>query len=340
MKSKLFIFSNEKINLQEGKFFCDNIDLKTTPEGLNKKFEVNLFGRKSNKKKSHEIKIKKIKIFTNILSYLSSVIDSTKLDSAKYLIISITPYTFLISIFLRLFGKKPIIYLRSDGYGEYKAIIGKIGSLVYHFMFNVSCSISNLISCREYILKGKKGKIISPSQLDSVWLRQPRITDIKNFKLLYVGRFKIEKGIFSLLNLIKNKKDISLTIVGAENSNLQNFNQSNVRIHQTQSSKVKLIKYYDDHNIFVLPSYTEGHPMVLLEALARRRPVVVFEDIKHVIGDKRGIFVSKRNFINFFGTLNNIKKNYKKIQKEMKKNKLPTNKEFIDKFIKYIDDFN
>ena len=340
MKSKLFIFSNEKINLQDGKFFCDNIDLKTTPEGLNKKFEVNLFGRKSNKKKSHEIKIKKTKIFTNILSYLSSVIDSTKLDSAKYLIISITPYTFLISIFLRLFGKKPIIYLRSDGYGEYKAIIGKIGSLVYHFMFNVSCSISNLISCREYILKGKKGKIISPSQLDSVWLRQPRITDIKNFKLLYVGRFKIEKGIFSLLNLIKNKKDISLTIVGAENSNLQNFNQSNVRIHQTQSSKIKLIKYYDDHNIFVLPSYTEGHPMVLLEALARRRPVVVFEDIKHVIGDKRGIFVSKRNFINFFGTLNNIKKNYKKIQKEMKKNKLPTNKEFIDKFIKYIDDFN
>ena len=340
MKSKLFIFSNEKINLQDGKFFCDNIDLKTTPEGLNKKFEVNLFGRKSNKKKSHEIKIKKIKIFTNILSYLSSVIDSTKLDSAKYLIISITPYTFLISIFLRLFGKKPIIYLRSDGYGEYKAIIGKIGSLVYHFMFNVSCSISNLISCREYILKGKKGKIISPSQLDSVWLRQPRITDIKNFKLLYVGRFKIEKGIFSLLDLIKNKKDISLTIVGAENSNLQNFNQSNVRIHQTQSSKIKLIKYYDDHNIFVLPSYTEGHPMVLLEALARRRPVVVFEDIKHVIGDKKGIFVSKRNFINFFGTLNNIKKNYKKIQKEMKKNKLPTNKEFIDKFIKYIDDFN
>ena len=39
-------------------------------------------------------------------------------------------------------------------------------------------------------------------------------------------------------------------------------------------------------------------------------------------------------------TLNNIKKNYKKIQKDMKKNKLPTNKEFIDKFIKLIDDFD
>ena len=51
-------------------------------------------------------------------------------------------------------------------------------------------------------------------------------------------------------------------------------------------------------------------------------------------------FVSKRNFINFFGTLNNIKKNYKRIQKEMKKNKLPTNKEFLEKFVKSIDDYN
>ena len=65
----------------------------------------------------------------------------------------------------------------------------------------------------------------------------------------------------------------------------------------------------------------------------------MFEDIKHVIGDKKGIFVSRRNFISLCGTLNNIKKNYKKIQKDMKKNKLPTNKEFIDKFVKSIDDF-
>ena len=238
-------------------------------------------------------------------------------------------------------GKKPIVYLRSDGFGEYKAILGKIGPLIYYFMFSITCSISNLISCRDYILRGKKGKIINPSQLDSSWLRQPKSIEVKNFKLLYVGRLKIEKGIFSLFNLIKNKKDISLTVVGSEKKEVSNYtNQSNVKILQTQASKLKLIKHYDDHNIFVLPSYTEGHPMVVLEALARRRPVIVFEDIQHIIGNKKGIFVSKRNFINFFGTLNSIKKNYKKIQKDMKKNKLPTNKEFIDKFVKYIDDFN
>ena len=338
MKKKLFIISNESISNNE-KFYCDNIDLKSTPEGLNKKFDVNLLGRKSKKNRAHEIKIKKIKIFSNIFSYVSSAINATKQIDAKFLVISISPYTFIISIFLRLFGKKPIVYLRSDGYGEYRSILGKVGPIIYHFMFTIICSFSNLISCRDYILRGKKGKIISPSQLDSTWLKQTKNSEVRNYKLLYVGRFKIEKGIFSLIELIKNKKDISLTIVGTEKDISYKSRQSNVKIHHQQSNKLKLIKYYDDHNIFVLPSFTEGHPMVLLEALARRRPVIIFEDIKHVVGDKKGIFVAKRNFVNFLGTLNHIKKNYKKIQNEMKKNKLPTNKEFIDKFTKLIDDY-
>jgi len=340
MKKKLFIFSNESIFLKDNKFFCDNIDLKSTPEGLNKKFEVNLFGRKSSKKRAHEIKIKKIKIFKSIFSYISAVITASKSEDTKYLIISISPYTFIICLFIKLLGKTPIVYLRSDGYGEYKAILGSIGSFIYHLMFNVTAAISNLISCRNYILKGKKGKVIHPSQLDSIWLKKPKITEIKNFKLLYVGRIRVEKGIFSLTNLIKNKRNISLTVVGAEKETSYNINQSNVTIQLTQNNKIKLIKFYDDHSIFVLPSFTEGHPMVLLEALARRKPVVIFEEIKHVIGNKEGIFVSKRNFLSLLGTLNHIKKNYKKIQNKMKKNRLPTNKEFIESFVESINEFN
>ncbi len=340
MKKKLFIFSNESISVDDDKFYCDNLDVKSTPEGLNKKFEVNLLGRKSFKKRSHEIKLKRVKVFNNIFSYLSEVKNASKNENTKFLIISISPYTFLISLFLKILGQKPIVYLRSDGYGEYKAILGSIGPFIYHFMFSITGAISNLISCRDYILRGKKGKIISPSQLDSVWLRQPKNSEVKNFKLLYVGRVRIEKGIFALSELIRNKRDISLTIIGSEKETSNKINQSNIKILPTQSNKTKLIKHYDDHNIFVLPSFTEGHPMVLLEALARRRPVVIFDEIKHVIGDKKGIFVTRRNFLSFLGTLNSIKKNYKKIQKDMKKNKLPTNKEFIDKFIKLIDDYD
>ena len=102
MKKKLYIFSNESIFLEDNKYYCDNLDLKSTPEGLNKKFEVNLFGRRSRKKRSHEIKIKKINVFNNIFSYISSVISAAKNKDTKFLIISITPYTFLVCLLLKI----------------------------------------------------------------------------------------------------------------------------------------------------------------------------------------------------------------------------------------------
>ena len=101
MKKKLFIFTNEDVFLQNNRYFCENIDIKSTPEGLNKNFEVNLFCRKSSKKKAHEIKLKKIKIFSNLISYLLEFIRTSKIDNAKHLVISISPYTFFICLFLK-----------------------------------------------------------------------------------------------------------------------------------------------------------------------------------------------------------------------------------------------
>tara|TARA_Y100001970_G_scaffold217224_1_gene266021 strand:- start:1834 stop:2853 length:1020 start_codon:yes stop_codon:yes gene_type:complete len=333
---KLFIISNESIYENDNKYFCDNLDLKTTPEELNRNFDVNLIARRSLKERAHNINIKNIKIFNSFLSFIIAIIRSTKKKDSKYLIISLSPYTFLACILLKLFGKTPIVYLRSDGHEEYKAILGFIGPAFYYLMFSISSSISKLISCRNYILKGRKGEVVSPSQLDSEWLSNIKETNIESLKLLYVGRIKVEKGIFSLLKLIKGKNDISLTIVGAENNMTNNINQSNVVVRQIENNKTNLINIYDDHSVFVLPSFTEGHPMALLEALARRRPVVIFEEIKHVIGDKKGIFVSRRNYESFLETINYIKNNYQKIQEEMKQNQLPTKKQFISELTSHI----
>ena len=328
--NNLFIISNESVFEESGNFYCDNIDLKSTPEGLSKFFKVNLFVRKSKKKRTHKINLKNIIVNNNILSFLINILNASYNKDTKYLVISITPYTFLISILLRILRKKPIVYLRSDGYGEYKAILGFFGPVIYHLMFIIISEISSLVSCRKYILKGNQGEIVLPSQLNSNWLTNIKEPNLDKIKLLYVGRIRIEKGIFSLLELIKKiKVDLTLTIVGAEKDFNSSIFEKNINLFNVESNEEKLIKYYDDHNIFILPSFTEGHPMALLESLARLRPVIIFKEIEHVIEDKKGIFVAERNSESLLEKIEFIKKNYSLIQEEMKKNYLPTKHDFL-----------
>ena len=90
-----------------------------------------------------------------------------------------------------------------------------------------------------------------------------------------------------------------------------------------------LINIYDQHNITILPSYTEGYPYVLDELLARKRPVIIFEEISYVINNKKGIFIAKRNLESLTEITNYILQNYEKIQDEMNENKLPTKNSMI-----------
>ena len=333
MQNKLFIISNESIFNSKNSFFCDNLDMKSTPEGLKSKFDINIIARSSKRVRSHKINVEKIKIHRNILGFLFSIFQSFKNKNSKYLIISISPFTFFGCILLALFRKKPIVYLRSDGYKEYRSIFGFIGPIFYHVMFFLVSKISRFICCSENVLRGKKGHIVSPSQLTDKWLSSSKPADLSSTKLLYVGRIRVEKGVFFLLKIIKEiKEDITLSLVGMEKNKNSEIKQNNVNVYEIETVEEKLINFYDEHNIFVLPSFTEGHPMALLESLARLRPVIIFEEIKHVIGDKKGIFVSSRNPKNFLEKINYIKKNYKKIQEDMKTNNLPSKQNFLKQF--------
>ena len=337
MQNKLFIISNESIFHSENSFFCDNLDMKSTPEGLKQKFDISIIARRSKKERSHKINIENINIHNNILSFLFSIFRSFKETNSQYLLISISPFTFFACIMIALFKKKPIVFLRSDGYEEYRSILGFLGPSIFHVMFFIVSKISRFIGCSEKVLRGKKGHVLSPSQLTEKWFLNNKIADLNNIKLLYVGRIRVEKGIFFLLEIMKKiKEDITLSVVGMEKLSHKKNEQKNINIYEIETSEEKLISYYDEHNILVLPSYTEGYPMVILESLARLRPVIIFEDIKHVVGNKKGIFISKRTIGSFLEKINYIKNNYNEIQNQMKKNDLPSKENFLKKFETYI----
>ena len=94
---------------------------------------------------------------------------------------------------------------------------------------------------------------------------------------------------------------------------------------------------YDDHNILILPSYTEGQPYVVDESLARRRPVLIFEDIKQIIKGRKGIFISERNIESLSKTLNFIMQNYYKIQEEIEQNNFPLEEDMFKQISKVIN---
>ena len=121
--------------------------------------------------------------------------------------------------------------------------------------------------------------------------------------------------------------DAELSIVG--NTKDLKTNNKKINFFGFENSVPALIKIYDNHNITILPSFTEAHPKVVDESLARLRPVIVFEEINHIIQDRQGLFVSKRNAAALSETIKFIMNNYSKIQENMEKNKLPTKQEFI-----------
>ncbi len=325
-KENLVIINNEKVFAEDDSFHCDNLDLKIVPEELNKHFNVQYIVRRSKKKGGQKINLSNIKIASNIFSFIVFIYKTLKTKS-KYLIISITPYTFLACIFLFIFRRKVFLYLWSDGHEEWEHILGKWSVWIFHLMYLICISKSEIIVCNERLSK-KKAHLISISRLDDSWFKNQRKPSLDKVKFLYVGRISPEKGIFDFINFFQKLViESSLSIAG----NHKNYSPPNntIKLLGYISKPKDLMDAYDDHNITILPSYTEGYPYVIDESLSRRRPVIIFEEISYVLNNKKGIFISKRDQKSFEETVNFIVKNYEKIQQDIAENELPTKDSMI-----------
>ncbi|MET4081166.1 glycosyltransferase involved in cell wall biosynthesis [Pedobacter sp. UYP30] len=112
-----------------------------------------------------------------------------------------------------------------------------------------------------------------------------KIDFTKNVYLLYVGRLVFDKGIFELLEafetLIGRSYNLHLNLVGngPDYDKLvsmvkQKGLESNVSFFGMVSDKEKLINIYKGSDIFVLPTYHEGFPRVLYEAMIMHMPIL------------------------------------------------------------------
>ena len=325
----LYILSNDKIWFSN-RYYTSNNDLDNIISCLNKNYKINLVSRKSSKKLNFLIS-NKIKIFN---------LNDINEKKINILLISITPFNFFAFFYLLMFKNidlKGFVYLRSDGFLEYKYRYGILGYLFYDLMFTLIKKKLSILSCSKNFTKVKISKVLHPSELTSKWFRKKK-SKKKNTDFLYIGRFKKDKGVLFLSNFFKNQfKNYNLKIVGTEKKNINSkFYSKNIEYIGPISSKEKLIDVYDNSKVFILPSYIEGFPKVISEALARNIPVIIFDEIKYVINGRFGIFVCKRNARSIKKKVEYIFKNYNKIQKKIKNNYFFTKKNFEGEFLDLI----
>ncbi len=94
----------------------------------------------------------------------------------------------------------------------------------------------------------------------------------KNKHILFIGRLEWEKNLFMLLDAIKNLEEFTLDIIGS-GTYLEKLKEkvSNQKIRVNFLERIpnnRLPAIINQYQIFIIPSFYEGNPKVLLEAMS------------------------------------------------------------------------
>jgi len=119
-----------------------------------------------------------------------------------------------------------------------------------------------------------------------------------NFTVLNVGRLEKEKGSLVMLEVASILRNVNFKIVGGGSQKKEMMKI----IEDKELTNVSLLggipyeemyKVYNTSDVFVLPSFSEGLPITMLEAMASELPVIVSDvgDVSKILKGENGGFV-------------------------------------------------
>lgn len=197
----------------------------------------------------------------------------------------------LLIVLAKLLGKKVVVFYRGWKLPTYNKIANSnIQRKLFNWVYQKNTLQVVLASAFKQDLVNLKPKktneiVVTTTAIDKSQIVQPNKNLEPNpIKVLFLGRIQDLKGIEELMDAIialKNKGQLQafqFSIVGHENkSGYTQKLKDKLKANDIPSDKVKFLgritgeekyKLYANHHIYVLPSYTEGCPNSLLEALA------------------------------------------------------------------------
>lgn len=210
----------------------------------------------------------------------------------------------------RFFKRKVVIHIHGGGFKEYYE---KNTSFVHKNLLKCDTIIALTEYWKEFFEGlGFENVIVVPNVVDSPTIQERKCDDGKTH-ILYLGLITKAKGIFDLIDTIyEHKEDLKGNIVlhiggNGETETLKkmigDYSLQDIVLFEGWVSGEKKIELLNNADIFILPSYTEGLPISILEAMSYRLPVIstpvggipeVIEDGKNGIlftpGDKEALY--------------------------------------------------
>jgi glycosyltransferase involved in cell wall biosynthesis len=233
-------------------------------------------------------------IFISNLYYCNALtlLVQKKLKNVRYIVTERTPFQELSIYFGFLdFIKKKIIKL--------------ILKLFYH---KADLIITNSKQTRDDIRLFSGSRVVSiyPSSYKKNLTKKKIVDEAKKKIILSVGRLSKEKGFDILIRSIPyiNYDNFLIKIVGdgPEKKNLINLSKKlgvNKKIIFLGGKKENVIlRYYSESSLFISPSYFEGFPNVVIEALSANLPVICsnsYGGIKEILLDGKGGCIFKNS---------------------------------------------
>ena len=233
-----------------------------------------------------ETNFKKISIFVTSILQMPGILFSNKYK--VFHIHTSSRFSFLrksiISWLGLLFGKKVILHLHGSEFMQFyndecsqftKWYISKTFSSVDRVIVLSSQWKDNILTIAD---KAKIDVIFNPIQVN----KNQKITRNKNI-LLFLGRIGERKGFWDILNalaLVKQSHDDFILKYGGDgelekaNAIIKELSLERYTEYQGWVSGKGKQDLINQSLIYLLPSYNEGLPMVILEAMASQLPVI------------------------------------------------------------------
>ncbi len=212
----------------------------------------------------------------------------------------------LFALALRVFTGRKVIFIPA-GFSftqpQYPAFLRRVLKQIEKFTAKSADAVVFLSN--EEKEKFKKLLGFSPAQSQVIYtgvnfddFKPVKKTDSKRLQVLFVGRLIEVKGVKYLLEAIK-KIDVNLTIVGSGPQEKELHDYANELGIMDKVLFVGFSKtpqeYFKHSDVFVLPSISEGLPLVLLEAMASKLAIVCTDINLPVVNEKTGLVVPVRN---------------------------------------------